>query len=110
MSAVSEAIVREFFESAGFFVRQHRKHVSPARREDDEIDFAVSNPHPVEFGTILAALIESTEANRNYQKSDVLQMLRILKQHGFLNEPQLELFRARRKPRAAKSNPAPDPP
>ena len=41
--AVSETIVREYFELHGFFVRQNRKHIAP-KREDDEIDFYVHNP------------------------------------------------------------------
>ncbi len=44
MSAVSETIVREFFEAHGFFVRQQRKYVAPSRREEDEVDFYVHNP------------------------------------------------------------------
>src|SRR5437868_4328710 len=44
MSAVSESIVREYFELHGFFVRQQRKFIAPFRREDDEIDFLVMNP------------------------------------------------------------------
>src|SRR6185369_11860639 len=44
MAAVSETIVREYFELHGFFVRQQRKYIAPARREDDEVDFFVLNP------------------------------------------------------------------
>ena len=44
MSAVSETIVREYFELHGFFVRQRRKYAAPSRREDDEIDFLVVHP------------------------------------------------------------------
>src|SRR6059036_297330 len=44
MAAVSETIVREYFELHGFFVRQQRKYIAPTRREDDEIDFFVLNP------------------------------------------------------------------
>ena len=44
MSAVSETIVREYFELHGFFVRQQRKFAAPSRREDDEIDFLVVHP------------------------------------------------------------------
>ena len=44
MSAVSETIVREYFELHGFFVRQQRKYIMQTRREDDEIDFFVLNP------------------------------------------------------------------
>jgi hypothetical protein len=196
MAAVSETIVREFFELHGFFVRQQRKYVAPNRRDDEDIDFFVLNPQPapldnpipfvlasddlarveramvvvkgwhtetfspavlanapeifrfaepdalkqaqatfgngdpilrllvipalpqdpearqqsidllrgrgidgvISFHSILATLIERTQTNRNYQKSDVLQIIRVLKNYGFFKEPQLELFRpARRK-------------
>ena len=47
MSAVSETIVREYFELHSFLVRQHRKYVAPNRKqEEDDIDFFVCNPHP----------------------------------------------------------------
>lgn len=193
MSAVSETIVREYFELHGFFVRQQRKYITSSRRDDDEIDFFVLNPKPAEsralpfelastdlavvaravvvvkgwhtdtfspgllanapeifrflepavfqqalktfgesepltkilvvpalpqaaegreqsiqmlkakgidavipFRTMLADLIEQIEVNRNYQKSDLLQVIRILKNYGFFREPQLELFKAKK--------------
>ena len=197
MAAVSETIVREFFESHEFLVRQYRKYVAPAGREDDDIDFFIFNPHSqprvnelpfllscadlasiergiviikpwhteifspalltnapelfrflenkafqhavrtfgvngvalkilvlpalpndsqqrdqsiailrskgvdaaLSFRTILADLVTRIEANRNYQKSDLLQTLRILKTYDFLREPQLELFKPRRRSR-----------
>ncbi len=199
MSAISENIVREYFELHGFFVRQQRKYVAPSRREDDQADFFVWNPlgspdktalpfvlgdddlqrvpramvvvkgwhtdtfspgllanapeifrflEPValkraaqQFGgdapvlkllvvpalpasdeareqsigllrakgidavipfrAMLASLVASIETNRNYQKSDLLQTLRILKNYDFVREPQLELFKPKRprKPR-----------
>ena len=197
MAAVSETIVREFFESHEFLVRQFRKYVAPAGREDDDIDFFVCNPHSrprvnelpfllgsadlasieraivvikpwhteifspalltnapelfrflekkafqhavrsfglndaalkivvvpalpndsqqrdqsiailrskgvdaaISFRTILADLVTRIEANRNYQKSDLLQTLRILKTYDFLREPQLELFKPKRRSR-----------
>ena len=46
MSAVSETIVREYFELHAFLVRQHRKYIAQTRREDDDIDFFVLNPQP----------------------------------------------------------------
>jgi len=192
MSAVSETIVREYFELHGFFVRQQRKYVTPPRREDDEIDFVVLNPRTeartdlpfelssgdlsgvsravvvvkgwhtetfspgvlanapeifrflepsvlqqatrvfasaepvmkilivpalppsaegraqsiallqsksidavIPFRTMLQDLIDHTEVNRNYQKSDLLQILRILKNYQFFRDPQMELFKAR---------------
>jgi len=195
MSAVSETMVREFFEQHGFLVRQQRKYIAPTRpREDDEIDFFVLNPQPspaadlpfvlassdlagisravvvvkgwhtetfspgllasapeifrflepaafghaarafgeagepsrilvlpalpvgaearrqsiallqtkgidavILFRTILADLIDQIEVNRNYQKSDLLQIIRILKNYGFVKELQLELFKPKRK-------------
>lgn len=202
MPAVSETIVREYFELHGFLVRQHRKYVSPTRGgQEDDIDFFVLNPHPqtragaapfvftradlpyieraivvvkgwhtetfsparlvnapailrfveprvfqqaarafgrdgaplkilvvptlpqserarqetitflqskgvdavLAFRTILAEVIDKIEPNRNYQKSDLLQMIRILKNYEFFREPQLELFKPRR--RAVRESP-----
>jgi hypothetical protein len=194
MAAVSEIIVREFFELNGFFVRQQRKYIAPTRRDDDEIDFLIWNSNyradagappfvlttqdfagisravvvvkgwhtetfspgvlanapeifrfveppvfqhaargfredgplvkmlvvpalpqnesareasiellrskgvdaVIPFRTMLLDLIGQTEVNRNYQKSDLLQIIRILKNYDFFREPQLELFKARR--------------
>lgn len=197
MAAVSETIVREYFELHEFLVRQHRKYIAPTRREDDDIDFFVLNPQAqtrqgeqpfvlsstdlpfieraivvvkgwhtetfssarlastpeifrfvepkvfqqaarafgkdgtplkilvvpalphvaeardesiallrskgvdavIPFRTMLADLVGQIEVNRNYQKSDLLQMIRILKNYDFFKEPQLELFKSRRKRR-----------
>jgi hypothetical protein len=194
MSSVSETIVREYFELNEFLVRQHRKYIAQTKREDDDIDFFVLNPHPqqresempfalaspdlafieraivvvkgwhtetfssavlahapeifrfvepkvfqqavrafsqdgtpkkilvvpalphgalarnesiavlrskgvdavIPFRTMLADLVAHIEVNRNYQKSDLLQMIRIFKNYDFFKEPQLELFKARR--------------
>ena len=51
------------------------------------------------FRTMLADLIRNTEVNRNYQKSDLLQTIRILKNYGFLKDPQLELFKPKSRKR-----------
>lgn len=203
MAAVSETIVREYFELHGFLVRQQRKFVAPSRREDEEVDFYVLNPRPmapraglpfvlassdlaairravvvvkgwhtetfssavlanapeifrfvepavfqqatrafgddgpvtkilvvpalpqepeaqqksiallrakgvdavIPFRTMLGDLIDQIEVNRNYQKSDLLQVIRILKNYDFFKERQLELFKPKRraaKPKAAK--------
>ena len=50
----------------------------------------------IPFRTMLSELIEKTETNRNYQKSDLLQVVRILKNYEFFREPQMELFKARK--------------
>ena len=52
----------------------------------------------IPFRTMLDCLIQHTETNRNYQKSDLLQIIRILKNYEFFREPQLELFKSRRPP------------
>lgn len=50
------------------------------------------------FRAILEELVAAVATNRNYQKSDLLQILRLLKNYGLLREPQLELpFRGRRR-------------
>ena len=203
--AVSETIVREFFELHGFLVRQHRKYLARNAREDEEIDFFVLNPQPeapaagaavpfvlgaadvrrlaaavvvvrgwhtetfsasrlasipelfrfvepaifqqavrsfggelqptkilivpalpqtddlrresiellrsravdavIPFQTLLADLVAHVEPNRNYLKSDLLQTLRVLKNYGFFREPQLELFKPRRRRPAAGDRP-----
>ena len=46
---------------------------------------------------MLTDLVSETETNRNYQKSDLLQIIRILKNYDFFKEPQMELFKAKRK-------------
>jgi hypothetical protein len=205
MAAVSETIVREYFELQGFLVRQQRKYLAQTRDEDEQIDFLVLNPavpqpaeplpfvltspdlqrvpravvgikawhtdtftpgvlanapeifrfleppvfkqaakalgggvEPVKilvvpalpqaaemreqsiqilrgkgvdcvipFHTMLADLIAQIEVNRNYQKSDLLQIIRILKNYDFFKEPQMELFKARR---ARTRSPAPESP
>jgi len=195
VAAVSETIVREYFELHEFLVRQHRKYIAQNRREEDDIDFFVLNPlartrerelpfvlasedlpfiaraivvvkgwHTetfssarlaatpeifrfvgtkvfqeaarafgedgaplkilivpalpqsaqareesiallrargvdavIPFHTMLADLVARIESNRNYQKSDLLQTIRILKNYGFFKEPQLELFKGKRR-------------
>ena len=45
----------------------------------------------ISFRMILRDIIDRIETNRNYRKSDTLQLLRILKTYDFLKEPQLDL-------------------
>ena len=45
----------------------------------------------ISFRAILQELIATVHTNRNYQKSDLLQVLRLLKNYDLLKEPQLEL-------------------
>jgi hypothetical protein len=59
----------------------------------------------ISFRSMLLDLIEKTEINRNYGKSDTLQVIRILKNYDLLKEAQLDLLPERvvaggRKPKA----------
>ena len=71
------------------------------RRESIEMLRGKGVDGVIEFPTVLSALIDGVQKNRNYQRSDVLQLIRVLKAHGMLRERQMELFRAA-KPRAAR--------
>ncbi|MDP2136831.1 MAG: hypothetical protein Q8J74_03165 [Candidatus Didemnitutus sp.] len=208
MSAIDEGIVREYFEQAGFFVRQARKYALTARRgaAEEVIDLVVFNPSwdrsrkpefflfaselpfvnraivsikgwhvgghftpstlrnqpeifrfleksvlkeavhffPTEseeggsgelmkilvlpglptaepyrsqavamlkekgvdavisFRAMLLDLIDNVELNRNYGKSDTLQLIRILKNYDLLQDPQLDLLSERGAPKRGK--------
>ncbi|MBM3892679.1 MAG: hypothetical protein FJ388_26470 [Verrucomicrobia bacterium] len=56
------------------------------------------------FRTMLLELIASVEPNRNYSKSDLLQIIRLLKLYRLVKGPQLELF-ARRAGTKTKDKP-----
>jgi hypothetical protein len=64
-----------------------------SRRQSVELLQARGIDAVLPFRVMLAALLDAVETNRNYQKSDLLQVLRILKLYGFVRDPQLELFR-----------------
>ena len=49
----------------------------------------------LQFRSMLKLLIEYVEPSANYEKSDLLQLLRLLKHYDLLREDQLELFRDR---------------
>jgi hypothetical protein len=55
----------------------------------------------ISFRSILQELIASVATNRNYQKSDLLQTLRLLKNYGLLKEPQMEFKWKRHMKKAA---------
>ena len=46
----------------------------------------------ITFSTILENLLRNIEVNHSYQKSDLLQMMRILKIYDMVKEPQMNLF------------------
>jgi len=46
----------------------------------------------IAFSTILENLLRGVEVNHSYQKSDLLQLLRILKIYDMVRDPQMSLF------------------
>lgn len=50
----------------------------------------------ISFRAMLLDLIERVELNRNYGKSDTLQLIRILKNYDLLVDPQMNLLPAKR--------------
>lgn len=46
----------------------------------------------ISFRSMLIDIINKVETNRNYQKSDTLQILRVLKNYDLLKDPQMDLF------------------
>lgn len=44
------------------------------------------------YPNMLQSIIDKIEPNNNYQKSDLIQTLRILKNYGMLKDPQMDLF------------------
>ena len=57
----------------------------------------------ISFRAILEELVAGVATNRNYQKSDLLQVLRLLKNYGLIKEPQLELKLKPRRKREERS-------
>jgi len=47
----------------------------------------------ISFRSMLLDILAKIEINRNYQKSEILQVLRILKNYDLLSKPQMELFK-----------------
>ena len=47
----------------------------------------------ISFRSMLIDILTKVETNRNYSKSDTLQVLRILKNYDLVKTPQLELFK-----------------
>ena len=47
----------------------------------------------ISFRTMLSELINKVEINRNYSKSDLLQIIRIMKAYDLVKDPQMDLFK-----------------
>jgi len=64
----------------------------PHRTESIEMLKAHGIDGIITFSTILENLLRHVEVNHSYQKSDLLQLLRILKIYDMVKEPQMNLF------------------
>lgn len=49
----------------------------------------------ITFETMLSDLINMVDVKKHYEKSDLLQVLRVLKNYKFLKDPQMDLFEKR---------------
>jgi hypothetical protein len=64
----------------------------------------------ISFRTMLQELISHVDTNRNYEKSDLLQIIRLLKNYDLLKGAQMELFgRRRRRKRVKRAAPEEEP-
>lgn len=65
----------------------------------------------IPFRTILLELVRRVEVNRNYERSDLLQVIRLLKNYGLVDLGQMDFFRKRHaaKGRAKARSPKPSP-
>ncbi|MFP4070308.1 MAG: hypothetical protein ACLFVC_09045 [Opitutales bacterium] len=64
----------------------------PQRSESIELLKAQGVDGIIAFSTILENLLRSVEVNHSYAKSDLLQLMRILKIYDMVKEPQMSLF------------------
>ena len=53
----------------------------------------------ISFRTMLLELVGRVETKRNYEKSDLLQVIRLLKNYDLLKDPQMELFGGKKRSR-----------
>lgn len=70
----------------GLPVSEPRRSESMKLLQDRGVDGIIS------FRSMLADLLQQVETRHNYQKSDLLQILRILKIYDLVKPPQMELF------------------
>jgi hypothetical protein len=57
----------------------------------------------VSFQTMLMELISQVETNRNYEKSDLLQIIRLLKNYDLIKDSQLDMFSKSRRHKSPNS-------
>lgn len=60
------------------------------------------------FGPMLKHLVGGVDSRKNYEKSDLLQTLRILKSHSLIQSDQMELFEKKNRRKRVASKAAPE--
>jgi hypothetical protein len=78
-------------------------HEEQARRQSIELLKTKGVDAVIPFRTMLQEIVSQVEPNRNYQKSDFLQVIRILKNYDFLRDAQMELFKPGRSRKSRSS-------
>lgn len=72
----------------------------PASKELQSETLEVLKEHGIDgvllFPVMLLELLRGVDTNKNYEKSNLLQLLRILKTYDLVKDSQLELFKGRR--------------
>ncbi|HNR93464.1 MAG TPA: hypothetical protein PKM67_01895 [Kiritimatiellia bacterium] len=53
------------------------------------------------FRTMLLELVAHVETQKSYEKSDLLQILRLMKNYDLIKDPQMDLFASKRRKRKA---------
>ena len=57
----------------------------------------------IPFRTMLLELVHHVDVKRNYEKSDLLQVIRLLKNYDLLKADQMEFFEAKRRRRRRRT-------
>lgn len=51
----------------------------------------------ISFRTMLLELVSRVDTNKNYEKSDLLQVIRLLKNYGLLKDSQMDMFEKKKR-------------
>lgn len=89
---VDEAVAAEAASFSKILVLPGLPTADPLRSESIELLKERGIDGIIAFSTILENLLRHVEVNHSYQKSDLLQLLRILKLYDMVKTPQMTLF------------------
>lgn len=89
---IDEAVAAESASFSKILVLPGLPTADPLRSESIELLKERGIDGIIAFSTILENLLRHVEVNHSYQKSDLLQLLRILKLYDMVKTPQMTLF------------------